>query len=226
MPNHTVQPGECIATIAARYNFHDYRTIYEHARNAPLRRNRKNPNMLVPGDRVYVPPPEQRDEARSTTQLHQFQVGPNEAMLRIVLKNREGLAYANKRYELAIRNGSTLRGNTNGEGLIEQRVPADAVDATLTVWFEEPPFGQDGYEFRLKIGHLQPVTTDKGVQARLNNLGYPCGAIDGAIGRNTRAALRAFQAANEDLEQTGRADAATRQKLCEKHDGTCEERSQ
>ncbi|MCS6862369.1 MAG: LysM peptidoglycan-binding domain-containing protein, partial [Abditibacteriales bacterium] len=66
MPHHTVQPGECLATIAARYNFTNYRTIYEHPRNAQLRQNRKNPNMLVPGDRVFVPPPEQRDESRST----------------------------------------------------------------------------------------------------------------------------------------------------------------
>lgn len=52
----------------------------------------------------------------------------------------------------------------------------------------------------------------KAAQQKLNDLGYHAGTPDGAMGRNTQNALRAFQQ-DQNLPQTGRLDRATSQAL-------------
>ena len=52
----------------------------------------------------------------------------------------------------------------------------------------------------------------KSMQGALKAKGYDPGAVDGALGPRTRAALRDFQKA-EGLRATGRLDADTRLKL-------------
>lgn len=52
----------------------------------------------------------------------------------------------------------------------------------------------------------------RAAQQKLNELGYPVGTPDGAMGRNTQNALRTFQKDN-NLPQTGRLDRATSQAL-------------
>ncbi len=71
-------------------------------------------------------------------------------------------------------------------------------------------------EYNLKFGEMDPLTEISGVQGRLNNLGFPCGPIDGILGLRTCQALKRFQS-REDLPITGRPDDATLQKLKEVH---------
>jgi lipoprotein-anchoring transpeptidase ErfK/SrfK len=59
---------------------------------------------------------------------------------------------------------------------------------------------------------LEPPITVLEVQLALNRLGYSAGSIDGLVGSQTRAAIRAFQSA-VDLPATGAVDAATRERL-------------
>ena len=73
----------------------------------------------------------------------------------------------------------------------------------------------------LQLGHLNPLsdTEDGGVsgaQARLRNLGYRPGLIDGRLGPKTRAALRQYQ---EDLglEVTGELTDETASALVDDH---------
>ena len=68
-------------------------------------------------------------------------------------------------------------------------------------------------EWTLKLGHMDPVSENTGVQAILNNLGYDAGAEnDGTIDEQFKAALMAFQSDN-DLEPTGEIDDDTRSLL-------------
>src|SRR5207245_2096874 len=94
----------------------------------------------------------------------------------------------NARYRVAF-DGNLLTGSTDGNGLLQVTLPIDVKTATLTV--------QD-YEWELLIAELNPVehTPDNGasgIQARLHNLGYDVGPIDGIIGPRTQEAIRAFQ---------------------------------
>jgi hypothetical protein len=53
--DHTVVQGEYLSKIARNYGFSDYRTIWEHPKNAALKQARQNPNVLFPGDRLFIP---------------------------------------------------------------------------------------------------------------------------------------------------------------------------
>jgi N-acetylmuramoyl-L-alanine amidase len=119
------------------------------------------------------------------------------------------------RYQLKI-GSQTYTGTTGGDGKIEQDIPVEATSGELAVFPSGGTQNAIGI-FSLEIGHLDPVEEATGVQARLNNLGFDCGAVDGIIGPMTQEALRAFQK-KYGLSETGNADTATRNKLRELHD--------
>jgi N-acetylmuramoyl-L-alanine amidase len=97
--------------------------------------------------------------------------------------------------------GIATEGELDDEGGIEISIPPGALEGVLRVG--DPP-----QEYRLQLGHLDPITTVAGVQARLNSVGYVCGAVDGVIGSQTSEALQRFQR-DEGLEVTGKIDQAT-----------------
>jgi N-acetylmuramoyl-L-alanine amidase len=66
------------------------------------------------------------------------------------------------------------------------------------------------------LGDLDPVQEVSGVQGRLNNLGFPCGPVDGVLGSMTQAALRAFQA-HVGIDPSGEVDTQTRERLVAEH---------
>jgi N-acetylmuramoyl-L-alanine amidase len=221
---HRVQQGECLSSIAKDYGFADWRTIYEHSENAAFREKRPDPNILCPDDLIYIPDKETREESRGTDAKHNFKRKTPKTLLRLALKNRIWQPLANKRYELVI-HGAFHPGSTNGEGILEQEIPADLEEAELTVWMvqnlsEQSPDGQL-YRWTLKIGHLDPIEEITGVQARLNNLGIPCGVVDGSQSSEAteamRASIKAFRS-RVDLGQSSTIDRATRLRLVEKHD--------
>lgn len=214
MPMHEVRQGECLSSIARSYGFRDFRRIYDHPRNAEFRRLRPNPNVIFPGDPLFIPEKQEKVETRATGSTHRFQLAFKPTLLRVVLKDPEDRPYANKKYELSVGERS-FSGRTSGAGLIQHPVPEDAGSGELTLW----PDDQDPETvlvWRLAVGHLDPVTEPTGAQARLNNLGYHCGEVDGIVGPRTRAALLAFQRAT-GLSATGAVNSATEAKLREVH---------
>jgi len=213
--HHKVQQGECLSSIATQYQVSDYRLIYDHPENAEFKRRRPDPNIIYPGDVLFIPDKELKEVSRPTDNKHKFKLNKQLVLLRIVVKDDQDHPYANKRYQLTVE-GAQFEGTTNGQGLLEQKIPADATDGELKVWT-----GQndriDFHGWRLSLGHLDPVETVTGVQARLNNLGFYSGAVDGIVGPMTSEALRDFQG-KERLQQTGQIDTATRNRLKSKHD--------
>jgi N-acetylmuramoyl-L-alanine amidase len=212
MSIHVVEQGECLTAIARRYGFHDHRTIYDHPDNATLRRRRPNPNILHPGDQVFIPEKEERTESRPASAVHMFRVRRTRRVLRIVLEDSCWHRMSNEPYELRIA-GATRRGSTDGSGLLEQEIPSTASEAQLVV---------RQHTFDLHIAALNPVAEDtgdhgiSGAQARLMNMGYGISSVTGQINAETESALRQFQRDN-GLEANGTLDAPTRAKLVELH---------
>ncbi len=212
---HKVAQGECLASLAKQYGFANYLAIWNHPKNGALQSKRKNPNILLPGDMVFIPDKQDKQEERSTGWQHQFQVNRPRVLLRVVIRDGKGQPYANKRFSLAI-NNHALMGVTTAQGLLEKEVPVDATQATLTLCTGESD--KVGFlVWKLFIGHLDPPDSPTGVQARLNNLGFYCGAVDGIYGIRTARALRAFQLVN-GIPDTGKMDAATCERLRLLHD--------
>lgn len=213
---HFVKQGECLSSLAKRYGFVNYDTIYDHPNNSELKIKRPNPNVIYPNDVVFIPDNELKEIDAATEQRHRFQLLGNKTIFRLVVKDGDEKPFANVRYELKI-DRETYQGTTNDDGKLEQEIRADARAGGVVLFSDEDDEQKVIGMFSLKLGHLDPVEEITGVQSRLNNLGFDCGKADGVIGRRTKEALRAFQEKN-GLPITGEADSATREKLRQIHD--------
>lgn len=207
---HNVAQGEYLSLIAAEYGFSDYMTIWDHPNNAQLKQQRKNPNVLLPGDSLFIPDKEQKQETGATSKRHTFTVKQEKLNLRLVLEDVYEKPIANAQCELFIEEQS-FQVTTDGQGKIEKEIPNRAQKGILVIKSDQTPF-QDDF-FQVKIGDLDPIDCVSGQCARLNNLGYFAGAsndpndpafisaaeefqcdhglvVDGKIGPKTQARLK------------------------------------
>ena len=211
---HVVQQGECLSSIAEYYGFSDWRIVYDHPRNASFRELRPDPHVIHPGDRLYIPDPDLKDEPGATEQLHTYELIAEPTLLRVVLEDEDGQPFANKRYELTV-GDRVYPGTTDATGLLEHEIEPTDSHGQLVIWKHEQDVAK-GITWMLEIGGLDPVEKITGVQARLNNLGYDSGPVDGIQGPITTAAVEAFQGENE-LVVDGIVGPQTRGKLKEIH---------
>jgi hypothetical protein len=217
--NHTVQSGECLSSIAKLYGLHDWRTIYNHGKNQGFRAKRPNPNILLPGDELFIPDRAERTEKCPTGRTHRFVVKAPHMRLRIVLKDDDGEPFRGKTFAVAVE-GREIRGTTGQDGLVDVEVPVTERTATLSAWLYDDDDPEDpDIEYDLLLGHLDPVDSTSGIQARLQNLGFAC-EVDGVLGEETTAAVRRFRAkyglATEVDDPIGEAFRA---KLVDIHEG-------
>jgi len=213
---HIVAQGECLASIAKKYGFLDWQVIYNDSQNVSLRQTRPNPNVLCPGDEVFIPDKKLKEENCGSGQTLSFTLSTKsgKTFLRIILQNPDGSLLNNTKYALNVDN-EIFEGTTNSDGLIEQEILADAESGELSVWSD--PEDDSPITCELAIGHLDPVDEVSGVKSRLNNLGFTCGSEDDSIDQLTRTALKEFQKAF-GLNVTGDIDGSTKAKLVELHD--------
>jgi hypothetical protein len=205
MATHIVKQGECLTRIAAAYGFRDYKTIYNDPSNAAFKTKRPDPNIIFPGDVINIPPKAPKVEQAATTMKHVFVVPNPTRVLRIVLEGIDGQKLALTPYELDVE-GDVTSGVTDAHGMVEKPIPIHAEKGSIQA---------KNYIWPLAIAHLNPLddTADDGVsgiQARLGNLGYNPGPIDGIAGPLTEAAVREFQEDNPPLAVDGICGPKTR----------------
>jgi len=204
MPEYTVKQGDCISSIAHQHGLLP-KKIWDHPDNAQLKENREDLNILKPGDVVFVPEKEEKEESGATEQRHRFRKKGVPAKLRLQLKTGDK-PRADESYILDI-DGEVFSGATDGDGKLEHPVPPNAKRGLLLV-------GGNQEEYVLNLGHIDPIDEVSGVQARLNNLGFDCGKVDGVRGPKTEAAIKEFQK-QYDLNETGNMDQQASEKLRE-----------
>jgi hypothetical protein len=217
---HIVEQGECLTSIASRYGFSDYTIIYNDPQNAAFKKKRNDPNLIYQGDVLVIPEREMKEVDCATGKVHQFQVNLGRRLLRIALKDHEEKAIKEVDYLLEVE-GKALKGRTDSDGILEQKIPAHAVTGKVTL----PEYG---VSWTIRIGHLDPVHDHDddddqeaiitGIQARLANLGYFAGEPTGILGPETKEALQEFQRdvmGREDPD--GAPDQKTRDALVESH---------
>lgn len=202
---HKVEQGDTIASIA-RPHGHLPETIWNHADNAKLKAQREDPDVLNPGDMVAIPDVTTKSVTLSTGQRHRYVRKGAYVVVRIrLLVEDEPQSGVN--YTLKV-GDALLAGSTDTDGVLEQRVPAEAREALLTLENDSP--------IRIALGALDPKDTVSGVQGRLHNLGYFGGHADGHFGEDTRAAWHAFQQ-DHGLAETDEPDESTLQRLSDEH---------
>jgi len=202
MLKYTVGQGDCISSLAKRFGF-PAKTLWDHPSNQTLKQARKNPNILKPGDVVCIPDKTLKEESRPTDQHHCFRKTSETAQLQLRLLD-EGKPRAGESYTLYI-DGIDVQGQSDSEGWIRQPIQPDAKEARLLL-------NGGAEQHVLKLGHLDPVDSVSGVQARLRNLGYYGGPADDQMGQELVVALKAFQR-NNKLKETGQIDASTQSAL-------------
>ena len=205
---YVVKEGDCISSIAFETG-HFWETIWNDPGNAELKEVRKNPNVLLPGDRVTIPQVTPKQEPGETEMRHRFVRRGMPEILRVRFEDEEKKPYVSKAYVIEI-DDDTREGYTDGDGLLEQPISPDAKKAKIT-------FPELNEEYEFDLGKLEPIESLKGVQARLNNLGFACGEGTGEWDERTTDAVRRYQVAYELANQSGELDDDTRAHIHKRH---------
>ena len=202
---YTVKQGECFLSTAHQHGF-KWETLWNLHANAKLRAARKDPGLLLPGDRITIPDRETREESCNTDARHQFVTNMQLVKLRLVIEY-EDIPVGNADYILFV-DGKAFNGTTDEDGLLEVSIPPHVSQGRLEI---------NNLSFTLHLGGLDPSSEDIGIQQRLANLDFYRGALDGQIGPVTREAIANFQS-RTGLEPTGELDDTTCQMLLHRHD--------
>lgn len=201
---HVVRQGEYLSKIASRYGF-KWQTLYDHPNNIELKRKRPDPNILCPGDEVFIPTIVPKTFACETGKSHRLvlDLGREDELSLVLSQGGDLVAAEECNVSFLGTNGAALgqqplKQLTTNEGQLKVPIARGAMFATIEV------AGKPWLTWTVAIGHLDPVRDHEaqfdagqvkvtGIQARLNNLGFTSGPVDGRLGPITEAAIREFQ---------------------------------
>lgn len=212
MPTVVIKQGDHLSKIAKDYGFSNYLTIWNRPENAQLKQKRPNPHVLHPGDELFVPERQIRQEPRGTDEKHAFIVRRVPLTLRIVLEDVYEKPIANA---ACCFNGDTEADlTTDSHGKLEQTISPTVRDVLLTI--RDPQTAIHDVQLTIKVGDLDPAEEISGQQARLNNLGYYTGAVGKPDERLLKIGIEEFQCEN-GLTVDGICGPNTQKKLKEVH---------
>jgi hypothetical protein len=175
-----------MGSIAADAGFKEWRWIWALGQNAGLRSNRPDPNLLAPGDSVFVPKVEPKTTSHPTDAAHEFVRDQDQDKLilrfngvKVYIQNFGPIAYT-----LTVA-GTPKTGTISSED--------DQVEVPLPIGTKEATLDIGGITRTLTVGGLQPIARLAGMQARLNNQGFFDGPVDNVDGPLTKQGVTGFQ---------------------------------
>ena len=199
MKSNTVAEGDCLNSIAFDNGFY-WQTIWRHPSNKALRKRRKDPNVLYPGDVVNIPDPAEKEEAVALDRRHTFRLKGVPARLDLQFMI-DGKLQANVPFKLDVE-GKVTEGQTDDNACVSVPIRPNARQGKITVGQ-----GVEARSYDLALGRLDPVDETTGMQARLNNLGFWCD-VTGNWDDQSREAMAHFQM-EVGLPATGDPDQDT-----------------
>jgi hypothetical protein len=190
MAPYVIRQGDYLAKLASKFGF-DADAVWTDDKNTALKELRKDPNILFPGDVLYIP--DATNDVATPTSLktgtsNDFTSSPPTVPITHKFLNP---CFASQPYivhELPDLTGLT----TDGGGTATFSVPVTLETITLV-------FTATGQTFVYDIGALDPIQTASGVFQRLQSLGF----IDPSVTFNpgdpsqlglVKSAVRAFLA--------------------------------
>lgn len=196
---------ECLELISARCGV-PVETIWAMPENEELVSLRSRPNVLLPGDRLTLPPKARAPHQVQAGRRYRFVVPTTLCKLRVSVAEH-GQVKTETPFAFFYGGEKVAGGTVDATGIVECEVPIDAKVVHLLL---------GGILHPLAVRALNPVATPSGAQQRLINLGYAPGKVDGILGPRTKAALRAFQR-DLQLTETGALDRSTQDRLHQAH---------
>jgi hypothetical protein len=204
---HVVQQGEHLRGIAFRCGVTPD-AIWSHAKNDALTKQRKNRDMLCPGDLLFVPgePPEPLTLSVGTVNAYKATVPKTPVKLHF---DPKGSPVANKAFEVHGAGGEKpITGTVSGDGAVEFEVP-------VNVRWVEVTIPEAGIRTSVHVGDLDPIDEPSGVTQRLRNLGLL--PLKGDVSDEAiAAAIRVLQK-RKGLPVTGTLDDPTKAAVAEAH---------
>jgi hypothetical protein len=202
---YVVRQGDYLTKLAFLYGF-SAEEVWNDPQNDPIRSQRGDMDVLLPGDVVFIPPPSREPLPLVRGATNTYVAAQEEVTVSLVLRAGDQ-PLAREPFEARVP-GEPIRDVANGQGRITFTVPAyvGRVDVFLP---------QRNEIYPVLIGHMDPETTRSGATARLASLGYFGNFWDDDVLRDDEAyrrALLAFQRDHGDdfgLARTGTLDAAT-----------------
>ncbi|GAA67294.1 peptidoglycan-binding protein [Pseudoalteromonas sp. BSi20429] len=208
---HTVAQGETLLRIAKQYGYQTSKALYNHPSNAEFKALRPDPNLIYPGDKITIPPKKEKFIPLRTNSINSFVVQNEKEYFRLQIIHEDGDDITGKRIVITI-GSQTIDTVLPSDGLIEVELNEnDSLTGQVDLYLKEDQ-SSPSESFTAQVGHLDPIDTLSGVQARCNLLGFDCGTVDGINGSKTKAGVRDFQY-EHDLEVDGIAGAKTKAKL-------------
>jgi len=181
-----VRQGDCHSALAAKHRLASLRRIYNAPEDATVRNLRPNPNLMYPGDEVYIPDRGHAQFDKPADNKHKFKLKGNSTKLRIALKDEAGKPYKKCEWRL-VAGEQIFTSSTDHSDVIEQVIDARLSQATLKG--ARPIVPKLVCTWNLWVRWLVPVDQMTGIQACLNNLGFHSGPVDGIQGPITTAAV-------------------------------------
>ncbi len=196
--NYQVKQGDCISSIAFEHGFFAD-TIWNHPNNTELKKERQDPNILMPGDVVFVPDKRLKEVSEPTNNVHKFRCKntPEKFKLQLLLDEEPR---ANEEYELEIED-LKFSGVTDNEGRIQHSIPPNAKKGKLLL-------AKGAEVYQLQLGNLNPSDEITGAQGRLWNLGFYFGPINGKMSEELEEAVQEYQF-TKNIEPDGKLNPAT-----------------
>lgn len=169
---HKAQQDDHLFDIARKHGFARIVPIWDHPQNAELKKRRKNPHILLAGDRIFIPDLEPKTVSAATNQRHRFVVAVDTLELHVKVHDQafQPLHGAASLIDRAKETAMQQDGD-----IFKAPVLSEARAATLDF-----PIGEGGRQrpqIQIQIGRLDPLDTLSGQQQRLNNLGYFAGFV-------------------------------------------------
>jgi hypothetical protein len=205
---YKINETDCFASVAEKYGFHDADLLYSADENALLKSKRDNLHVLKKGDSVKIPEKELKDASAATGSKYTYTAKGLITEFELLVEDFDGNALSGKEFTLDIDN--VITEGTIEAGLVKCKVDASAKKGRLTVWLNDEK--TNSMIWPLEIGALAPFDENEGIQARLNNLGYYCGKVDGKIGKKTKAVIKLFKSLN-GMTADDVVDQATKDKI-------------
>ncbi len=189
MKPHVVRQGETLASIVGRNGGRadDAAAAWKDSTNDDLRQLRGDSSVLFPGDVIYVPELKQPWLPASVGAKNSYTATIPVETVKIAIGGEKPLA--GEPYVIHGL-GADIPGTTDGSGMV-------TVDVPINRRFFILELTNQGYSYRVLVGHLDPVTEPSGVRQRLSNLGYTSVLAQAAFGSSGNGiGLLAFQIAN------------------------------
>ncbi|WP_437949224.1 peptidoglycan-binding protein [Sorangium sp. So ce296] len=213
MRPYVVRQGDYLTRIAHMRGF-SAEEVWNHPLNDALQKKRASPDVLQPGDILYLPDAGERWNPLPLTTggENHFTAHIPTVEVKLALESIDRTPVENQPFRVEGIGPNPFESRTDGSGIALFHVPIHIREVGLSLY-------EAGLYYRVRVGHMDPAVELSGVAKRLAHLGYLVSLDFSEVELSAdtlREPIAAFQRA-QGLQVTGIIDHKTRDTLVQSH---------